>query len=474
MKNLIKILFVLSFLLPVCAQGQAVTWSKWYDIAKADNAGEDVKQTFEGGYIILGNYYTSFNAYSFLIKTDYLGNIEWQKVIEDSVTYNDLLSCYAVHQTNDSGYTVSGYGRDSAVLLKTDKNGEVQWLKKYSASGLITKFNDHENTIDGGIIAGGRIFSLSIGKVYIVKTDSIGNLEWTSILDVFDNESINKIVESTDGSIYFTGLNRITKLNSYGSHIWSRNILKIGSDLLELSSYTILLAGSNPQMYLSKIDTSGHLLWQKSYFPGATCNSMALSLDKNIILSGSKETFGIYNSAVTKTDTSGIQIFTKTILLASDNYFFLPRYISSTSDYGFILTGITDFPGPPFLDNLFTIKTDSSCNAPELISIINNNTFTPDKFELYQNYPNPFNPKTNIQYEIFKPGNVNLSVYNINGEEIATLINSDQAIGKYIVIFNADLYKISSGLYFIKMTIKNSSNLSSEKISKIIKIIYLK
>ncbi len=76
-------------------------------------------------------------------------------------------------------------------------------------------------------------------------------------------------------------------------------------------------------------------------------------------------------------------------------------------------------------------------------------TNTLKKFELYQNYPNPFNPSTNISYNINKPGNVNLKVYNVLGVEVSTLVNEYQTAGEHIIKFNAD--NLPSGIYFYKL-----------------------
>ncbi|HEX2787747.1 MAG TPA: T9SS type A sorting domain-containing protein [Ignavibacteria bacterium] len=74
----------------------------------------------------------------------------------------------------------------------------------------------------------------------------------------------------------------------------------------------------------------------------------------------------------------------------------------------------------------------------------------PDKFELKQNYPNPFNPATNIKFSIPKSGFVNLKVYDINGKEIAALVNENLQAGEYQTSFNAS--NLSSGIYFYTLT----------------------
>ena len=83
----------------------------------------------------------------------------------------------------------------------------------------------------------------------------------------------------------------------------------------------------------------------------------------------------------------------------------------------------------------------------------------PKKFELAQNYPNPFNPSTVINFEIPNAGKVSLKVYNILGNEIATLINKDMPAGSHSVRFNAA--NLSSGLYFY--TIKAGNYTATKK-----------
>lgn len=80
-------------------------------------------------------------------------------------------------------------------------------------------------------------------------------------------------------------------------------------------------------------------------------------------------------------------------------------------------------------------------------------------YELNQNYPNPFNPSTLISYSIPKASNVRLSVLNMLGEEVATLVNEYQNSGKYSKSFNA--LNLTSGVYFY--TLKTDLGTISKK-----------
>ena len=71
----------------------------------------------------------------------------------------------------------------------------------------------------------------------------------------------------------------------------------------------------------------------------------------------------------------------------------------------------------------------------------------PKELKLYGNYPNPFNPSTKVQFTVPENGNVRLSVYNVLGQEVATLFNGSAVAGNlYTANFNAS--RMSSGLYF--------------------------
>ncbi len=77
------------------------------------------------------------------------------------------------------------------------------------------------------------------------------------------------------------------------------------------------------------------------------------------------------------------------------------------------------------------------------------NNQAPISFALSQNYPNPFNPSTVIKYSIPKSGMVTVKVYNLLGQEVATLVNQMQNSGNYIVNFNAN--KLASGVYMYRI-----------------------
>jgi len=70
----------------------------------------------------------------------------------------------------------------------------------------------------------------------------------------------------------------------------------------------------------------------------------------------------------------------------------------------------------------------------------------PETSRLYKNYPNPFNPVTQIKFDLAKTGNVKLSVYNINGQKVAELLNGVQNAGIHTIEFDGS--NLNSGVYY--------------------------
>lgn len=83
----------------------------------------------------------------------------------------------------------------------------------------------------------------------------------------------------------------------------------------------------------------------------------------------------------------------------------------------------------------------------------------PSEFSLAQNYPNPFNPSTNISYQLPAYGFVSLKVYDVLGNEVATLVNEEQKAGVYSINFNAQTF--SSGVYYYQL--KSGNNIQTKK-----------
>ncbi|MCF8434928.1 MAG: hypothetical protein K9G37_10665, partial [Crocinitomicaceae bacterium] len=148
------------------------------------DAGREVQETNDGGYIVVG--YTSAIDINFsdvyLIKLNSAGVVQWKK------TYggNSYDIGYTVQQTTDNGFIIGattnsyGAGNWDAYLIKTDVNGVLQWSKTYGKSGE-DRAQCARQTPDGGYILCGRSTSFGLGSfdVALYKTDANGTLLWT-------------------------------------------------------------------------------------------------------------------------------------------------------------------------------------------------------------------------------------------------------------------------------------------------------
>ncbi len=92
------------------------------------------------------------------------------------------------------------------------------------------------------------------------------------------------------------------------------------------------------------------------------------------------------------------------------------------------------------------------------------NVDVPEEFALANAYPNPFNPETTIQYSISEPCHATLTVFNVAGQEVATLVDGEMEVGNFNVTFNAA--DLASGVYFYKL---NAGDFSAIKKMTLVK-----
>ncbi len=107
-----------------------------------------------------------------------------------------------------------------------------------------------------------------------------------------------------------------------------------------------------------------------------------------------------------------------------------------------------------------------------VVSVDGNESPIPAEFKLSQNYPNPFNPITNIRYELPRESFVTLKVYNLLGQEVATLVNDRQSAGYKSVEFDGG--NLVSGVYFYRLVVGDASSASAQRFLETKKLVLVK
>lgn len=264
-------------------EAQTVTWMRYYDYNNWSNYGRQVIQTLDGGYAFYSETSVSDNSLKknvLLTKTDLYGNIEYNKLFTDSTIYGLIPTSF--QQTYDSGFIMTGFADITGFLIKTDKYGNQQWRKDYTRTGASVRFNCVKITQDKGFICGGDIWISSL-RQYILKSDSVGNVQWDSVYLGF---SVDDILQS-QGFYYVVNGNIFRKLNATGGIVWEKDSSVSCRKILQHpNGFLYLLNGLD----ISKYDSTGNIYWKKNYytsFPATVSfKDICLSENTDLILAG--------------------------------------------------------------------------------------------------------------------------------------------------------------------------------------------
>jgi hypothetical protein len=126
--------------------------------------------------------------------------------------------------------------------------------------------------------------------------------------------------------------------------------------------------------------------------------------------------------------------------------------------------------------NTYTLDNVNMTMTPQNPLSVGGTGVVPEQYALHQNYPNPFNPSTTISYALPVPSRVKLQIFNMLGQEVASLVgNEAQAAGSYEVVWNGTDNagrSVASGLYFYKLSA--TANDGGKQFSSVRKMVLLK
>jgi hypothetical protein len=307
-------------------------WTRTYG-GSGGQCGRSIQQTSDGGYIITGRTKSGVDSYDlYLLKTDFSGDTLWTRTYGGS-EYDEG---YSVWQTSDGGYIIVGQtesfgaGLSDVYLLKTDSSGDILWTRIYGGNREDRGYSVRQ-TSDGGYIIAGETHSFGVGltDVYLLKTDSSGDTLWTGTYGGRSNDWGYSVQETSDGGYIIAG-----RTESFGAG----------------------LSG----VYLVKTDFSGDTLWTRTHGGRQYDRGEAVqqTSDGGYIVVGLTESFGAGLSDVylLKIDPSGDTLWTRTY---GGSDYELGHSVWQTSDGGYIIAGETYSFGAGLAD-VYLVKTDSS------------------------------------------------------------------------------------------------------------------
>ena len=313
-------------------------WRKYLGSDDFDWAN-DIIETREGNYILAGYSQDpqTGNNNAWVVELDRLGRVKWSR------TYGGKEGDEAksIVQTEDGGFAVAGFshsygqGKSDMWLLKLNNRGEELWQKTFGSQGSDRAY-DLVETPDAGFILAGYATGFATqnmedkADVLLIKTDRNGEIDWIKNYGTQENETAEAIIPTRDGNYVFAGWKQqsktqtldgiVMKIDPYGEKIWAQTMgadrKDAFYDVAETPDGSLLLAGasmSNSNMkasfWLRKLTKEGETIWERK--SKGTSHDFAYSIiaaeDGGIFIAGSTDSYsaGGCDMWLVKTDGSG-------------------------------------------------------------------------------------------------------------------------------------------------------------------------
>lgn len=464
---IIVLVLLLSSITFVFAQAPDTLWSGVYGGSANDN-GTKVRPTSDCGYVVIGHsasFGTGEND-AYMVKLDTQGNEVWSHYYGGEAKDE----AYNIFQTTDGGYVFAGktesYGAGGCDfwLVKTTSDGTEQWSRTYGGAGDDDCFG-LDQTSDGGYILSGytESFAANDKDVWIVKTDQNGDSLWSSVIDHGDTDAGQIVKQTTDGGYIIIGYTSFTTANFYdvlllktdtgGNEEWfstfgagfvnsayNGRVAADGGYIIAAYSYYL---DQTSEGLIIKTDASGNEEWSNlcGGSGGYAAIQDVMENDDGVIIGCGYTTnygAGAADVYLVGYDAGGSEQWYTTVGSdSSESGFGITKL-----DDGFVVTGMTQSWGAG-AEDYYVVRfgEGTSVEYPGFNA--------PFSFSLLTAYPNPFNQSVALNYELPAAANINLSVYDITGREIASLVNGRSSPGEHQVIWDAE--GMTSGVYFVRL-----------------------
>ena len=261
-------------------------WQTTFGTAYYDDNGWCVQQTTDGEYIITGTYKDDPNPDIYLIKVYPSGTLHWWKGI--GTNYSEWGSW--VEQTTEGGYIITGgqmaLDPGNVYLVKTDALGNVDWVQTFGGMQSDVGWCVQQTDLsDPGYIITGGTSSFGNGRqVWLIKTDEYGNMEWNKRFGWTDWDE-GRCVRQTfpDRGYIINGVGRapegifmwLIKTDTLGNLQWEKRLRPTttsaarGYSVQQTSDGGYIAVGeamlvNDMDVYIVKVDKNGNIEWQKT------------------------------------------------------------------------------------------------------------------------------------------------------------------------------------------------------------------
>jgi len=223
-------------------------WKKYYS-RSFDDTGNDVKLTSDGGFIIAGRTgLWSASPVAWIIKTDSLGTMEWNKVFGDTTGGNAYCSdcnwewANAIEELPTGEYIITGRNYDPSSgfnlwLFKISATGELIWERFYGGNGYDEGMDVRVLPSGGFLVSGQTTLTNGNNQAWVLFTDAMGLLDTSYVFGGALSDKSNSIIDLGNETFAFTGWT-----NSCGSgdkDIWYVHYIESGTVTITASSDTV-------------------------------------------------------------------------------------------------------------------------------------------------------------------------------------------------------------------------------------------
>jgi hypothetical protein len=460
----------ISLITNLLAQAPDTAWTRHFHRGSWEPV-YSIQETSDEGFIMVGpsHLLNDNSSEAFLVKTDRNGDSLWSRVIGN----NQHFYPNCVKEDPNGGYVIVGEkqnlsGPSEAFVVKTDENGDSLWSFFYGASGN-TLANYVTCTADTGYVVTGHQYVSTHQDIFACKLDAQGASVWLKIYDRPGHESAACINQTMDEGFLIGGKADyhtagrydffVVKTDSVGDTLWTRTYGRSDDDYCyscqQTSDSGFIFFGTTDTIIVSsythslaiKTDTSGQVEWQQIYYRGTGGDfghSVQQTSDGGYIFGGNSLNPGqSQDFCFMRTDADGNIQWIKTVGGAATEFAYS---VLQTADGGYVLGGETSFIGSHGGD-FWIVKLNA------FPSSIEKKDLNMSTFQLFQNYPNPFNPVTTIEFFLPHADQVSLKIFNLLGEEVATLLSDKLLSGHYYSEWDARNYP--SGIYYYKFQAGN-------------------